>query len=312
VVQAAESWRPENNQTLHLKGGIETPNLEFSLKGPGADAIFRPNNPSSLFLATAYRRVGLSVQWAQKPDDRSVRERGHSDVRDIQLRWFGHRTSHELVYQHFHGYAMDQWKDPNTGGAWLRPDLAMTYFGVNVFRALSPRWHSMAIAYDQRGVQFRRAGSLFVFASGARTRLDGASPLIPEGVFTRGSVSDLERFTVHSGLLGIGYGYLWPIYSRFYFAAGAFFGAGFGYQQLRTSKETLFVVDDVRRFGLRAGLGHNYGNHMAGFQLIVDSTTHNMMDGEIDSSTQLFRLFYGYRFQTMPIPLLDRAIDRWL
>lgn len=116
---------------------------------------------------------------------------------------------------------------------------------------------------------------------------------------------------MYSGVLGIGYGHLIPVFSRLYFTLAGLLAAGLNYNETKLFERTDGQWAGVHRISARAGAGYNYGNHVSGLQMIVDSNTANVRDGEIQQATFSIRLFYAYRFQGVDMPFLDRMSD-WM
>ncbi len=301
-----QRWQEEHAHTLQVKGGLVFPGLDFQLTGPGnSDISFVPNSPTNPMIGFGYKNIGLSVQIPSAPDPDSVIEKGKTRIHDYQFRFFGHRSTHELIYQRFKGYSLERWKSPS-GAAVIRPDLSIRIVGVNFIRSLSPRFFSDAVAYDQRGVQFRQGGAIFVWSSVGETRIEGGEPLVPSFVQTgRNRIADLEKIRIYHALFGMGYGHHFPIFSRAYFVASLFLGGGMNYQILDINSQTEAYWAGSHRIGLRSGLGYNFGDYTGGLQFIVDSTTASVLDGAIQSSTISGKLFFGYRFQGASIPWLD-------
>ncbi len=300
-------WDPEYPKTLQIKGGLSTPSLDFSLRGPGPDVTLVPNSPSLPYLAISYRGWGLSLQLPSQPDQKSIEQKGASQIQDYQLRFFGHRSTHELIYQSFKGYSVQDWKDPQ-GNPVIRPDVRIRHVSYNYINALSPAFYSKAVAFDQKGVQFERGGSFFLWAGAGYTQLQSNEALVPTFVtLDRHRISELQDLEMYSALAGVGYGYLVPVLKKFYGTLSVFTGAGAGLQRTNLSSSQTF--DLIYRIGVRPGIGYNYGNHLAGLQLIVDQNTTQVEDGEFSQATLGIRAFYGYRFQGFASSLLDRWMD---
>lgn len=304
---AEPRWDPEYPKTFQVKGGLSKPSLDFNLRGPGPDVTLVPNSPALPFFALSYRGWGLTVQLPSQPDKESIQENGASQIQDFQLRFFGHRSTHELIYQSFKGYSIEDWKDP-LGKRIIRTDVGIQHSSYKYISAVSPAFYSKAVAFDQKGVQFRRGGSLFLWGDVGYTLLNANEPLIPTFVTQdRHRISELTDLEMYSLLVGTGYGYLVPIATRFYATISIFAGAGVGLQ--RTNLSTTQTGDFVSRVGVRPALGYNYGNHLGGLQLIVDQNTTSVEDGEISQATLAVRFFYGYRFQGFDIDLVDSWLD---
>lgn len=301
-----QRWQEEHPNTLQIKGGLVFPGLDFQLTGPGdADITFVPNTPTNPMIGFGYKNIGLSVQIPTAPDPDSVTQKGKTRIHDYQLRFFGHRSTHELIYQRFKGYSLENWRTPQAQPV-IRPDLSVRVVGVNFIRSLSPRFFSDAVAYDQRGVQFRQGGAIFLWSSVGETRIEGGEPLVPSFALNgRNRIADLEKIRIYHALLGIGYGHQFPIFSRGYFVASLFLGGGMNYQEVEINSRTDSAWTESHRVGLRSGLGYNFGDYTAGVQLIVDSTTSSVLDGSIQASTFTGRFFFGYRFQGVSISWLD-------
>jgi hypothetical protein len=266
-----------------------------------------PNSTGLPFLALSYRGWGLTVQLPSEPDQKSIDENGASRIQDYQLRFFGHRSTHELIYQSFKGYSIERWTDPQ-GKKVIRPDVGIQHASYKYIRAVSPELYSKAVAFDQKGVQFRRGGSLFLWADAGYTLLNANEALVPTFVTqNRSRISELTDLEMYSLLVGTGYGYLFPVFTRFYTTISVFAGVGVGLQ--RTNLSNTLTGDYVSRIGVRPGFGYNYGNHLGGLQLIVDQNTTAVEDGEISQATLAIRMFYGYRFQGFDIDLVDRWLD---
>ncbi len=118
---------------------------------------------------------------------------------------------------------------------------------------------------NQKGVQLRQGGALFLWASGGETRIEGAETLVPS--FARngsGEIGYVESLKMYSGVMGLGYGHLFPLFSRFYFTASAFLAAGLNYNETDLMGRTDGQWAGVHRLSARAGAGYNYGNHVSG------------------------------------------------
>ncbi len=300
-----QRWQEELPNTLQLKGGLATPSLDLTLTGPGADIVFVPNSPANLMLGFSYKSVGLSFQIPSAPEPDSITKKGKTRIEDFQFRFFGHRSTHELIYQKFRGYSLQDWKSPG-GSPVIRPDLTTRVININFIRSLSPRFFSDAVAYDQRGVQFRQGGAIFVWSAAGQMSIEGDEELVPSFVLNgRSQIANLERVKIHYALAGLGYGHQFPIFTRGYFVASIFLGGGVNYQELGLNGQQEDHFTGAHRTGLRTGLGYNFGDYTAGFQLIVDSSTATVLDGALQTSTLTTKLFFGHRFQGVSIPALD-------
>lgn len=302
---AEQKWAPQQKNTLQVTGGISIPGLDFVVKGPGPDVTYVPNNPGLPFLSVAYRNLGVTAQFPTRPDEKSLREKGASNISDYQFRFFGHRSTHEIIYQYFQGYSMQGWKDSN-GDPYIRPDINIRHVAYNYISALSPGNFSKAVAFDQKGTQLKQGGSFFLWGGLGFTELQSQGPLIPESVqIGRSHISDLSDFRMYSFLLGIAYGHLWPVFTRYYFTLSAFAGLGPSWQKTNLWQYKEWDIEMLNRIGVRTGLGYNYEKHLGGIQLIVDSNSVPVADGEFGQSTLNIRLFYGYRFQNILLPWIN-------
>lgn len=301
---AEQKWTVDADQTLRVFGGFSVPGLDFALTGPGADTTYVPNSAARVLLGASYGDLGISLQLPNSPDQKSIDERGSSHIEDYQFRFFGHRHTHELIYQHFKGYALQGWKDAR--GKWpLRPDIQVRTMGYNFITSLSPAYFSNSVAFAQSGVQNEGGGSLLLWGSIARMTLSGQEAFVPSTIQAgRSYIADLSYLRTYYTMAGLGYGYTKPFFTRGYFVVSGYGGVGLGYQKALVKEVGNWEVTNLHRIGVRSGLGYNYGDHAFGLQLIVDANTTRVADGQIEQSTFNTRLFYQYRIRDVMIPYL--------
>ncbi len=304
---AEQRWASDGDKTLRLSLGLSTPGCDFSVTGPGPDATYVPNSPTLPFVSVSYKNYGFSLQLPIEPDAKSVQEKGKSSIQDFQFRFFGHRDTHELIYQQFSGYSIQGWSN-GSGAAILRPDVRVQNLSYNFISALSPAHFSNAVAYSQQGIQEKGGGSWMLLASGGSFRVQGGDALVPtQTTQPRGRFADIQSLQNYYLLGGVGYGYQQPIFSRVYMVASLYSGLGYGYQQTKINQVEDWHSTYLHRIGLRIGLGYNYGNHVVAAQLIVDDNSTYFSDGKLSQSTFNTRVFYTYRMPDLDLPRIFLA-----
>jgi hypothetical protein len=305
LAQADQRWIPESPDTLQVKGGITAPGLDFVIKDSGPSATYVPNTVTNPYIAFSYNRLGFSLQLPTDPDDESIRKKGRSKVQDYQLRFFGHRSTWEFVYQDFKGYSLQEWFDNNE--PVIRPDIGIRNVSVNYIRALSPRHYSLAVAFDQKGMQEHFGQSWFLWSSLVHNHAYSDQPMIPTFVTTgRTDLSNLTNIKSNSLLAGVGYGMQWPFWSRAYITAAPFVGAGISDVETISNARTRNQLNHINRVGIRIGVGYNGNLHFGGLSVIADSNNLAVLGGTFSQSTFNVRLFYGYRFEEVNLRWIKR------
>lgn len=296
VAGADQRWSPEKPDTLQVKGGVTSPGLDFAIRTSGPGATYVPNSVAAHYLALSYNRLGLSVQMPTDPDDESVRLQGKSKIEDYQLRFFGHRSTWEIIYQNFQGYSLQDWSQNNE--PIIRSDIAVESFSLNYIRALSPRHYSLAVAFDQKGRQENFGQSWFLWSSFVHNHVTADEPLIPSFVTEgRTDLANLTELKANTLLAGIGYGFQWPFWNRAYLTLAPFFGLGLSDVETLAAQREREQLNATHRMGARLGGGYNGDRHFAGFHIIADSNNLAILGGTFTQSTINARVFYGYRFE---------------
>lgn len=295
-------WSKDNEQVLKARIGITSPGLDFTVQTPGPDFVFSPKVEAAPSLDLSYQKIGLGIKLPTERKDDPERSR----VADYQLRLFSARTTPEIVYQNFKGYRPEGWLD-GSGQQILRPDVNVEVLNFNLIQNLSPGQYSMPIALSQNGIQRKAGGSFLLLGSIGTTRISADSSLIPAAVQSQvGQIGNLKGLKTYSFLLGGGYAYILPVDKRYYVTAAVF--TGYGLQRSRLDLTTLskWETGPLLRIGFRPGVGYNFGNHIAGIQIIVDSNTARLVDSQVQQSTFATSVFYAYRFQGVKLPLLSK------
>jgi len=302
---AEPRWTPVDDKTLSLRAALIGPGLDFTVSGPGADIVYVPNSPTLLSFGVGYQNVGFSFQLPSSPDAASIEEKGTSTIQDYQLRFFGHRDTHELIYQDFKGYSIQDWKDALTGQPQLRPDMRVQTVGYNYITVLSPAYFSNAVAFAQSGFQKEGGGSFLLWTSAGRTNIKSDSPMLPSSITSgRSRIHDLISLQTHYLLGGFGYGYTLPIWTHYYFVGSAYLGAGVGYQKAEVIDNSgKWSNSSLHRVGLRLGTGYNYNNHAVGIQIIVDQNSTTVEDGQVSQATFSTQVYYSHRIGDVDIPI---------
>ncbi len=295
-------WTKDNERVLKAQFGITSPGLDFTVHTPGSDFVFVPKVEAAPSLDLSYQKIGLGVKLPTESDSDPLRSR----VADYQLRMFSARTTPEVIYQNFKGYRPEGWLD--SGGQQInRPDVTVEVLNFNLIQNLSPGRYSMPIALSQNGIQRKAGGSFLLLGSFGTTRISAAAPLIPTTHQNNsGSLGLLKGLKTYSLLIGGGYAYILPIDKRYYATAAVFAGYGVQRSRLDLTTTSRWETGPLHRIGVRPGLGYNYGNHIAGIQIIVDANTARILDSHVQQATFTSSVFYAYRFQGVNLPLLSK------
>ncbi|KHD89960.1 MAG: hypothetical protein OM95_00010 [Bdellovibrio sp. ArHS] len=303
------SWTPQSPDTLKVKLGIAVPRYNFTVLSPSglADAKFLPNSPSKTSLGFSYRNLGFTVSVQNPVSEDDKEQFGSSAAVDFQLRFFGQR-SYEFFLQSYDGYYLDNSADldpayVNSAKKIFREDIKTRNFGFNFYWNFDEDTFSQAMAFDQAGFQKKSDWGLSGYFHASRNSIAAKDAFIPAASATQfGTLSDVDGMQRDTAGPGVAIGGI-AVYQNFYVTG--FIGLGVGYQRVNLE----YVVKDdevsesVGTFSTgRLGIGYNGQRHALGLQVLSDSVSTTIEDGNIDGSNSELLVFYSYRFENVNIP----------
>lgn len=295
------------DRTLTAKLGITATTLEMESKPrPPLSAQtlkYKPHAPSRTFLSLAYDWMSASISAVNPLASDQDLLYGESKATDYLFRFYFERWTTEFFYQRYKGYYIDNTQDviPNWSKSQPRrlyPDLTTEHVGFSTTYIFSPETYSMAASFDQSVIQKESGGSWLLNVSGSDHRIRNSSALIPsELTASYGEFGNVQSGRMFTASLGAGFGYNFIFLERGYLAASLIVNAGL--QNLKYQKIDGSELSEQRsstQAHIKAGIGYNADQFLAGFSLANDTAGYQIENVEMNFQTLEIAVFVGTRF----------------
>lgn len=319
-----DRWKPDADDVLNVKLGALTPRLEFNTD-PSGDATapaslnLLPSAGSKVILGLGYRNLGITLS---KGSDRTASERqiyGDGDSTDIFLQFFGRSWTHQIFYQNYEGYYIENSTEilPSLPANLkiARPDIKTAHYGVNFIYNFKPENYSPRVTFDQTARQLESGGSWLAMASFHNYQFRSRPQLLPSSIASKyGELATLESGNLLQASISGGGGYTYVFRERWYLTGQMLWGVGGGYENFETNDYVYKRTATSMVSNVALGLGYNGEKFYLGVAAISDNYNADLPSLKLRVNSVQTLVSYGYRFENVNIPWGNTAsawVDRW-
>lgn len=320
-VALAANWEEPSKGTLTARTGVIAQTLELEIKKadnsiPASKLQYKPAPSNRTFVSLGYANFGLSGSVRNPTSDVSDAKYGTTSSTDFQFRFFGKYASHEIFYQRYKGYYLENTGDVTNGydtnSARLQnKDMNTEAVGINITYNFNPESYSPGSMYDSSTKAKSSGGAWLATASLNKHLLSTPSTLVLGTA--NGSYEGFENLrlaNVYTAALGGGGGYVLAA-GGFYLGAQVMLSLGYEKQYLEYQGAASAQYDSAVLKGIvRLGLGYNGENFLAGVAFNNDSNSASIAKTSVAFNTTEATVFAGYRFTGLNMPFLDKWSDR--
>lgn len=319
TVSQARSWEAPPRGTLTVQYGFSLPSLDLEIKnrenGQAQSLIYKPNTRQKSYLGFDYAAFGVALGFANPQTAEQERIEGHSSSTDFQFRLYGKKFTHDLFYQRYRGYFLENtgavFSEYSDGDAkYQRADLATEHIGTNLIYNYSPERYSLSASFDQVNRQKKSAGAWLAIASMDYHHLRADSSLVPSRISgTYGAFETLREVRALTASAGLGGGYTLVI-KDFFVGGMVAFSMGYLFESIDSTLGYLERGALNLRANMRLGLGYNGPKFLAGLHFNLDNNNLPAQNADISFNTSETIAFVGYRFSDLGFEFLDRLSER--
>ncbi len=317
----AANWEEPEKGTVTARMGVIAQTLELEIKKadnsvPASKLQYKPAPSNRTFLSLGYANFGLSGSARNPTSDVTDAKYGTTTSTDFQFRFFGKYASHEIFYQRYKGYYLENTGDVSPGYDSNTPrlqnkEMNTEAVGINVIYNFNPDNYSPGSIYDSSTKAKSSGGGWLATASLNKHLLSTPTTLVLGTA--NGSYEGFENLrlaNVYTAAVGGGGGYVLAA-RGFYLGAQVLLSLGYEKQFLEYQAAPSAQYDSVVLKGIiRLGLGYSGDNFLAGVAFNNDNNGASIAKTSVQFSTTEATVFMGYRFTGLNMPVLDRWSDR--
>lgn len=287
-------------------------NLYFSLRDEQrtTERIRYATNNSFTFGFGAYLfDLVLEATFAIPLSEQSKEIYGESDARDLQINMLAKKFTADVYYQKYKGFYIDDKSLEIPAGTPYpqRPDINTRNTGVGGIYVLNNRRFSLRSAFNYTDRQLRSMGSVLIGGSLNLLKVSADTAIVS----TRppGDPTGSGFVLVNNTTLALSAGYTHTVVYKDFFLNGTL-AAGPGNHWIRYENPGHVQYDDMRNLitSMRLGIGYNSDRIFGGVGYSIQSRSFKFDAVRLTSTTSLFRVVVGYRFNKIGI-LKKRAVD---
>lgn len=277
--------------------------LSFNIENKKEDhpsITYKPNNDFKMGAGFYLFDISFEVSFSVPIAVRDEAIYGTSKATDLQINMLGTSVGIDLYYQKYTGFYKD--KEGVTmlpGEAYpLRPDITTRNVGGSAFYVWNNKKFSIRSSFNYADRQKKSAGSFILYGTINSFRVAGDSSILSasdQQSFGEDSNFSLLRYTTFS--LAPGYSYnlvLKRVFLNGTFALGP--AHHWIYYQSEVEKGHYDILFNST-YTLRLAAGYSGSRFFAGTGLVLQSRVVSFQNIRVESSSSIFRLLVGYRFQ---------------
>lgn len=258
---------------------------------------YATNNSFTFGFGAYLFDVVLEATFAIPLSERSKAVYGESDARDLQINMLAKKFMADAYYQKYKGFYIDDKSVSIPSGQPYpqRPDISTRNTGLAGIYVLNNRRFSLRSAFNYIDRQLVSKGSTLIGGSLNLLKVSADTAIVstrPQGDPT-GSGFELVSNTT----LALSAGYSYTLVYRDFFVNGTL-TTGPGNHWIQYEKPGTLQTENMMNLitNLRLGLGYNSDRVFGGVGYAVQTRSANFDQVRLTSTTSLFRVAVGYRF----------------
>ncbi len=251
----------------------------------------------------------IEATYAIPLSERSKEIYGESDARDLQVNMVAKKFLADVYYQKYKGFYIDDKSIEIPSGTPYpqRPDISTRNMGIGGVYVVNHRKFSLRSAFNYVDKQRHSNGSVLIGGSLNLLKVSADTAIVS----TRQEEDPLSSgfVLISNTTLAFSGGYSYTFVYRDFFLNGTV-ASGPGSHWIRHENPSATQYDNMFNLitQMRVGIGYNGERIFGGLGYSVQSRSFNFDDVRLTSTSSLFRVVIGYRFNKIGI-LKSRVKD---